>query len=175
MSGSSDARTILEGARTIVAQADPGVGEPSPAERLALETARRTRARVILYALRAASILSSPTPTEWSASRDAPVDYEQPLDAAELEKLGRHELADQLLRATSSGVEAAVWLPDAPGVDAMAEVARRLRADAILVDEGADEPSVLERLVGAEEPEEAAGETGIPILEVGPEGRITRL
>lgn len=167
------AREALERARAIVAYTREDGGDPHVRE-LALRTAGQTGARVILYPLDVGSPFSNPVPANWAAEGTRE-QYGNPLSVSDLEMLGREELAAQLVEASGTGVEAGAWLPEDPGVDAMAEYAEEQGASVILIPSGLEDPGPIEKLTGKEEPAEVAEErTAVEIIRVAPDGSLRR-
>lgn len=164
------ARDLLSAARTMVAVTDDEDRHPQ-ARQLAIGSARSSGARVILYDLAAASSLMSPRPTGWSGEGE-PELYGDPLEASELERLGRMALVQQISAASAEGVEAAAWLPDRPGMGPLLEYARRHDADVVLVPEEVVDDDVIDRLLGRTPSAAADAErrSAVPVLLVAPDG-----
>jgi hypothetical protein len=166
------AREWLVGARTIVAVTDDEGRHPT-ARNLAVESARSSGARVLLYDLEAASPLASPRPTEWS-SEGEPELYPDPLGVPELERLGHSQLAQQVADAAADGVEAAAWLPDRLGMNALLDYARRHRADVVLIPDELVGDDLLDRLLGKSVADAAEAEraASVPVLLVAADGSV---
>lgn len=119
---------------------------------IAMELARDTDARLVLYDWDAATVLGDPNPTAWSA--DGP-DHEQPaeLDVNALEAAGRDAIAGQVAEALRRGLDAAAWLPSEPGADALGDFVADRRASAVVLPEDLNAKGRLERLIeGAMDP-----------------------
>ena len=113
----------------------------------AIDAARASTARLILYDASAASRLSSPTPTWWSGDRPDAAKTEL-LNADDLDASGREALAEVVRGARVAGVDAYAWLPSSPGADALAEYAESQGADLLFVPEDLDHRSMMARLRG---------------------------
>jgi hypothetical protein len=112
-------------------------------ERLALERDEP----LILYDVDAANPLEgSPLPTAWSGDGEREQVPDR-LAPADLERAGRHPIAEQVRSARARGVEAWGWLPDA-GSEALGDYARRVGADVVLVPAGLRDPGLVDRLTG---------------------------
>jgi hypothetical protein len=73
-----------------------------------------------------------PAPNFWSGEGEADL-YDQPLDPVKIEKLGRHDLAVQVMRAREAGVDAYGWLPNEAGGKGLLAYADRVGADLVLL------------------------------------------
>ncbi len=105
----------------------------SPVRRRALERARETGARLILYDVDAGrSPLESPLPTNWSADRE-PRGSDDRLGPDDLEALGRGPVADQVRHARAAGIDAWGWLPDDTDPTSLAGYATRHAATLLVV------------------------------------------
>jgi nucleotide-binding universal stress UspA family protein len=110
----------------------------------ALDRAADEGAKVILYNVTApGSAFSNPRPNEW-AGEGAREEFDRPLDAVALERLGRHEFALQVQSARQRGIDAYGWLPDKFGGDALAAYAAQQQADVVLLPADLDEPEITE-------------------------------
>jgi nucleotide-binding universal stress UspA family protein len=127
----------------------------------AVEVAKRSGARLILYDRDVASGMGDPLPTWWSAAGEED-QYGDPLSEAELRKLGSAPVADAVARARAAGVDAWGWLPAQRGTDQVVDYAREHGADLVLLPAELEEPGLAERLRGqtvskaVEEAEETA-------------------
>ena len=113
----------------------------------AIDTARSSEARLILYDIDAAQMFAAPLPTEWSGEGDRD-QFDDMLTADDLERAGRHSLAEQVNEARAAGVEAFGWLPSKKGAEALAEYAEQHGADLVMVPDGMEHPGLLDRLRG---------------------------
>ncbi|MCC6383075.1 MAG: hypothetical protein IT304_11270 [Dehalococcoidia bacterium] len=137
----------------------------------AIETARAAEARLILYDIDAAQMFASPLPTEeWSGEGDRDL-WPDKLAPDDLERAGRHGVAEQVRAARRAGVQAFAWLPQKKGADGLAEYAEAQGADLIMMPEQMEDPGVVDRLRGASV-EAAVEETGRPVAVVGEAGEI---
>lgn len=137
----------------------------------AMETARATAARLILYDIDAAQMFASPLPTEeWSGEGDREL-WPDRLAPDDLERAGRHNIAEQVRAAQRSGIQAFAWLPQKKGADGLAEYADAQGADLIMMPEEMENPGIIDRLRGVSV-EAAVEETGRPIAVVDAEGGI---
>lgn len=136
----------------------------------AIETARESNAKLILYDFDAASSFSSPLPSNWS-SEGAGELFPDLLEPEDLERAGRHKVAEQVLEAKSRGVNAYGWLPDKKSAEALAEYADKEGADLIMLPAELQEPGLFDRWRGASV-EKAAEETGRPIAVVADDGSV---
>ncbi|MCK9517719.1 MAG: universal stress protein [Dehalococcoidia bacterium] len=137
----------------------------------ALETARQAEARLILYDIDAAQMFAAPLPTEWSGDTERE-DWSALLTEDDLERAGRHPIAQQVRRARSAGVEAFGWLPDKKGADALAEYADKQQADLIMLPADMEEPGLFDRLRKATV-KDAVEETQRPVAVVHEDGEVT--
>lgn len=139
--------------------------------RAAVDTARASEARLILYDIDAAQMFASPLPTEWSG-QGSDRQFGDVLTAEDLERAGRHTLARQVEEARSSGIEAFGWLPQKKGADALAEYADKQEADLIMLPADMGEPGLFDRLRG-NTVEKAVEKAGRPIALVGEDGEVS--
>ena len=117
----------------------------------AAERAAASGASVILYDVAAPSALTSPRPNIWAGEGEREV-YDHPLNPVELEKLGRHDFAEQVEQLREKGVDAYGWLPDHAGGAALAAYAAQQGADLVLVPAEIDQPDYVSALSGAGAP-----------------------
>jgi hypothetical protein len=114
------------------------------AERLAREHA----ATLILYDIDAAEpLVGSPLPTNWSADLTAEQAPDR-LDPDDLERAGRHPIAEQVRFARSRGIDAWGWLPGDPRGKALRDYAEQVGAGVVLLPEELKSPDLLERAEG---------------------------
>ena len=113
----------------------------------ALETARSSNARLILYDVDAASPFGKPLPTNWSAG-GAQDQVPSRLTVADLEHAGRHELAEQVQAAIDSGIDAFGWLPGDRSGESLATYAKQQQADLLMLPRELQDPGILDRLRG---------------------------
>ncbi len=142
----------------------------------ALDLARREHAALVLYALDAYTPLADPIPNEtWSAESDEGL-YGDPLSVDDLERLGREQLAGQVLAASRAGIQAGAWIPRKGGVEAMVEYALGHDANVVLLPEAIRDAGLLDRLQGVsvEQAAEADAETPVHLLLVATDGTVTR-
>lgn len=114
----------------------------------AVEEAKRSGARLILYDIDAAQMLASPMPTEWSGD-GAGDDFGRTLTVEDLERSGRHQIAEQVRAAQAAGVRTRGWLPQQKGADALAEYAEEQGATLIMMPSESKSPGLMDRLRGA--------------------------
>lgn len=132
-----------ERSRTFVVCTDE-TGRYDASVATALRRAKAEGVRVILYDVTApGSPLTSPRPNEWSGEGERER-YEHPLGPIDLERLGRHLLASQVMHARERGIDAYGWLPEKPGGDVLAEYAAREGADLVLLPTDLAEPEIAE-------------------------------
>ncbi|HZD71001.1 MAG TPA: hypothetical protein VFA45_19520 [Actinomycetes bacterium] len=142
--GPPGAGADLEHARMLVAF----VGEDEALDHVAdaaVELARRTQARLVLYDRDAASAFADPLPNQWASHRERE-QYGDPLSDDELVRLGREPLARKVAAARRQGVDAWGWLAERHGTDTMVDYAKRHHADAVLLPDDLDEPGLADRL-----------------------------
>lgn len=106
-------------------------GRLDAVRRAAFDLAKRGGDRVILYDIDAAGFFA-PLPTEWSGE-GSEKEFGDLLGPADLERAGRHEIAAQVVEARAQGIDAWAWLPGDLGLEALADYARRVGADVIIV------------------------------------------
>src|SRR5690242_4384294 len=93
-----------------------------PVRLAALDMARRGPAALIYYDIDAAPsfIGQDPLPTVWSGDGEEQ-EFPNRLSPADLERAGRHEIAQQVSEAREAGVKAFAWLPSSRNAADMAE------------------------------------------------------
>jgi nucleotide-binding universal stress UspA family protein len=96
----------------------------------AITRATNDSARLVFYAVDAASAFSSVRPTRWSADGDQ---YQDLLTPVQLEMLGEHHVAVAVHRARQAGVDAYGWLPQRRGVAGIGRYARENAADVVVL------------------------------------------
>jgi|GEM_PF-2478260 len=111
----------------------------------AIQTASQSQARLILYDIDAATLFAKPTPTEWSGDTEES-DWPDRLTEEDLERAGRHPVAQQVARARELGIDAFGWLPSKKGADELAEYADQQNADLIMLPADMEEPGLFDRL-----------------------------
>jgi hypothetical protein len=136
----------------------------------AIETARESQAKLILYDFDAASTFSSPLPSNWSGE-GADELFPELLGPEDLERAGRHRIAIQVIEARNKGVDAYGWLPDKKSGEELAEYAEKQAADLIMLPAELKDPGLFDRWRGASV-EKAAEETGRPIAVVEEDGTV---
>lgn len=136
----------------------------------AIQTARESDARLILYDFDAASAFSSPLPSNWSGEGSEEL-FPDLLEPEHLEQAGRHRIAVQVLEARNKGVDAYGWLPDKKSAEELAEYADKQAADLIMLPAELRDPGLFDRWRGASA-EKAAEETGRPIAVVDEDGQV---
>ena len=136
----------------------------------AIETARASNARLILYDIDAATPFAKPLPTAWSAEGGED-QVPNRLTVTDLERAGRPELMKQLQTALSMGIDAYAWLPGDVGGDALAEYADQQGADLIMMPEEMQDPGLIDRLRN-KSVESAMEETHRPVAVVHADGEV---
>jgi nucleotide-binding universal stress UspA family protein len=131
----------------------------------AVDVARRSGGRLILYDASSASAFTEPIAGSVSAE-GVEEQYGDPLAPEELERLGRPATAKPVLTAREDGVDAWGWLPSEHGLEAMWDDARRRGADLMVLPAELAEPSVLERLRGDQLDDETLSDAPTPVLVV---------
>lgn len=137
--------------------------------RAALETAKSAHARLILYDIDAAGFVS-PMPTGWSSDGEKE-QFADMLSPDDLERAGRHPIAEQVKEARDQGVDAFGWLPDKKGADALAAYCDEHEVDLVMMPADLEEPGVFDRLRGASV-DKAKEKTGRPIAVVDEDGEV---
>ena len=145
------------------------------ARRAALRVALEESLPLILYDVGAASLLTEPLPSAWSAEGSGE-QFGDRLTAEQLHRLGRSPLARQVEEAESDGVEAYGWLPTSHGPDPLAEYAFEQKARAIVVPAEREEVDPLSAmLVGTLHPiDRLEDEVAARILVAHPDGALER-
>ncbi|MGI8926698.1 MAG: hypothetical protein ACR2HN_08665 [Tepidiformaceae bacterium] len=138
--------------------------------RAAVDTARSAQARLIFYDIDAAGMFAAPLPTQWSGDGAAD-QFGDRLSPDDLERAGRHGLAQQVTMARQAGVDAYGWLPQQKGSGALAEYAEKQGAELIMLPKEMDDPGLLDRMRGATI-EKAEKQTHIPVALVDDEGHV---
>lgn len=136
------------------------------------ETARAANARLILFDADAASHFSEPLPSNWSGEKSRELFDSDTLDADELERAGRHSLAEKVRHARGMGIQAFGWLPKSKDADAIAEYAEREQADLIMLPSELDDRGLMGKLQGQSSTEETAEKAGRPVAVVDSDGNI---
>lgn len=124
----------------------------------AQDLAKGSQAKLILYDIDAAPgglgqltnpLEGVPLPTAWSGEGDTE-NFQSPgqLGPDELERAGRHEIADQVRQARAHGIDAYGWLPSGKGGGTLADYARDQGADLIMVPSEMERPSLVKRMRG---------------------------
>jgi len=133
--------------------------------------ARTEGASLILYDIDAANPLEgSPLPNEWSADGEAERIPDR-LAPADLERAGRHAIADQVQGARQRGVDAWGWLPADPGGDALRDYVEQVGARVVLLPPELESPDLLDRLMGRTAQDAAKhAPAGVDVRVVGDEG-----
>jgi nucleotide-binding universal stress UspA family protein len=138
--------------------------------RAAVDLARSRGARLILWDSSTASSFTEPVASEMSAEGTGER-FGALLTDVELEQLGRPQMARQVLEAREAGIDAWARLASEHGADALADEARQLGADLIVLPEELDDPGLVERLRG-ETVEKAKEESSVPVAVVDRSGAI---
>jgi hypothetical protein len=135
----------------------------------AVDVARRSGGRLVLYDASSATAFTEPIASPVSA---AGVDdqFGDPLGPLELERLGRPEIAKRVLHIREDGVDAWGWLPSEHGLEAMWDDARRRGADLVVLPSELADPSVLERLRGERLDDETLSDAPATVLVVDDAG-----
>jgi hypothetical protein len=157
--------------RTIVAYAAED-GRLDALREAATDRAQEESARLILYDVDAAGIFQKPLPTEWSGE-GTERQFGDVLGPADLERAGRHPIAQQVADARERGVDAWAWLPGDLGEEDLADYLRRVRADVLIVPENVGQPGgPLEDLVRARPDDiaDTAEPMGVEVVVMTPEG-----
>lgn len=135
------------------------------------QTAAAAEARLILYDIDAAQMFASPLPQEaWSGEGDR-AQWPNQLTPMDLERAGRHEIAQQVREARDRGIQAFGWLPEKKGAEGIAEYADEQEADLIIMPREMEEPGLMDRLRGATV-DAAVEKTGRPIAVVDERGEV---
>jgi len=143
---------------------------------LANEIARDHRVPLTLYALDAYTPLADPLPNDTWSAEGAQSEFGDPLSVDDLERLGREQLAGQVLAASRSGVEAGAWIPAKGGVETMVAYALDHGANVVLLPSSIQDAGPLQRLQGVSlgAAAEADTETPVHLLLVAVDGTVTR-
>jgi hypothetical protein len=143
---------------------------------LAQQIAHDRGVPLTLYALDAYTPLADPVPNETWSAEGAQSEFGDPLSVDDLERLGREQLAGQVLAASRSGVEAGAWIPTKGGVEAMVAYAVGHHANVVLLPNAIREAGLLQRIQGVslEAAAEADAETSVHMLLVAADGTVSR-
>jgi hypothetical protein len=143
---------------------------------LANQIARDHGVPLTLYALEAYTPLADPLPNATWSAEGAQTEFGDPLSVDDLERLGREQLAGQVLAASRSGVETGAWIPDKGGVEAMVAYALAHDANVVLLPSAIQEAGLLQRLGGVSlgAAAEADSETSVHMLLVAADGTVIR-
>lgn len=150
---------MSEGSQLIVCCTD-AAGRFDAVRTVALQQAKDSGARVIFYDVTDDGTFTDPRPNFWAGEGEAE-QYDQPLDPVAIEKLGRHDLAVQVMQAREQGVDAYGWLPNEPGGKGLRDYANREGADLVLLpaDDETMEPYVDELREAGDDPATSIGAT----------------
>jgi hypothetical protein len=115
----------------------------------ALAWAHGQDARVILYDRSSESYFVDPYSSgPWTADVESAGGREGLLEPDELELLGRHYLALQVIGARRAGVDAYAYLSSKPGPRGMADVVQRLGVDVVVLPTMVAHASLIDRVRG---------------------------
>jgi hypothetical protein len=103
------------------------------ARRAALELARRGSIRVVLYDRSDERWTDTPNP-------------EGPYGIDEIEDDRRPHLGDQMREFVDAGIDVRAWYASVPAITRMLSAVQTLEADAVLVPESLDDPTMMDRL-----------------------------
>lgn len=143
-----------------------------PVVRAAEEAASASQARLILFDADAASHFSEPLPSEWSGEGARDLYPANTLDAEQLERAGRHRIAEQVRHARGRGIQAFGWLPSKKDADAIADYAAEAKADLIMLPKDLESPGLIGKLRGEASVAEAKEKSHRPIAVVDGGGNI---
>ncbi len=136
------------------------------------ETAQAANARLILFDADAASHFSEPLPSNWSGEGSDELFDSDTLTADDLERAGRHGMAEKVRHARGLGIEAFGWLPKSKSADAIVEYAEREHADLIMLPSELDERSLFDKLKGKPSIDDMAEQAVRPLAVVDEDGNI---
>ncbi len=136
------------------------------------ETAKAANARLILFDSDAASHFSEPLPSNWSGQGSRELFDSDTLGADELDRAGRHAMAEKVRHARSLGIQAFGWLPNSKDANAIAEYADREQADLIMLPSDLDDRGLIGKLQGQSSTEQTAEKSGRPVAVVDSDGNI---
>ena len=136
------------------------------------ETAKAANARLILFDSDAASRVSEPLPSNWSGQGADELFDSDTLSADDLERAGRHAMAEKVRHARGLGIEAFGWLPKSKSADAIVEYADREHADLIMLPGELDDRSLFDRLKGKPSIDDMAENADRPLAVVDKDGTI---
>ena len=138
----------------------------------AMHLAKNSDADLILYDIDAAPAFvgESPLPTEWSGE-GSEKQWPHRLTPDDLERAGRHVIAEQVADARAAGVETFGWLPQKRDSATLADYAAEEGAALILLPARHESPSITERLRG-ETPDKLTASADVPIAFVGDDGSV---
>jgi hypothetical protein len=130
-------------------------------------------APLVLYDATSASAMSEPVSSPVSAE-GVGEQFGAFLDAEELERLGRPEMAGRIRSLRDEGVDAWGRLASEHGVEALMRFAHDRRAELVVLPAEMDEPGVIDRLRG-ETLEEARTTASVPIAVVDGRSGVVEL
>ncbi len=137
----------------------------APVTLAAIEAARSAGAQLILYDADSASRMSEPLPGTWSADNgERP--FGDRLTPEEIESAGRHELAEQVRAARTSGIDTFGWLASTRGASDFLDYADAQGAGLLVVPDDMQDEGLLARLRGAPAPGEIEGKADRAVLTV---------
>lgn len=136
------------------------------------ETARAANARLILFDSDAASRFSEPLPSNWSGEGAGDLFDSDTLTPEDLERAGRHAMAEKVRHARGLGIQAFGWLPKSKSAESIAEYADREDADLIMLPRDLEEPGLMGRLQGEPSVDDAAEKAARPVAVVDEDGTI---
>src|SRR5919201_4014256 len=138
--------------------------------RAAVQLAARRGVRLILWDSSTASSFTDPVASEVSAE-GAGEGFGALLSDVELEQLGRPAMARAVLDARKEGIDAWARLAISHGADVLAEEARVLGADLIVLPEELDDPGVVDRIRG-DTVEKTREQASVPVVVVDRSGAL---
>jgi hypothetical protein len=131
----------------------------------AVKLASDRDSRLILYDIDAPAMVTTSTPLEASEVND------DPLNASELDHLGRWELAKQVKTAREQGIDTWGWLPDSAKPQALVDYLEALGAATVVVPRHMTDQTWYQRLQGLTSAhiQEAAGQLEVVLVGEAPD------
>jgi hypothetical protein len=133
--------------------------------RAAANHALARESALILFVADAASMWSEPMPNQWASDRESD-QFSSRLGPDDLERLGRSDVAAQVIDGRASGISTFAWLPKDHGAGALAAYAREQDAHIVFVPDKLEWMDELSSVLAGSTKDEDAAVPGIELRTV---------